>query len=371
MNTNLTVRQATLWFVLYQIGSAYLVLPSAITTIAKQDAWLSIPISIGFHLLLIPLYASIVRQMHGKSFVEHISNLFGSLGGTIAIVFICLFPFLEFIMTLRNLGDFITTTIMPETPYEAIYIIMLLVIFFAVRSGPVVIGRCAEILFFVLLALYLFVRVILLPDTEPNKLLPIFEYGLKPIVLASFNLLAFPYLEAILFLFFAQHIPDPKKWRKAVISSALISGSMYFFMVVQMIAVISDGVIANLTFPTYFLDRTISIGEFLQRFEIVITVFWFVTIFFRLALLLYISAQGLAEAFRLRTANSLLIPLVLISLAMAHYIWPNISFITSFNSVWPFYAMIFGIAFPIVLWLVGKVRGPLASYSLEPSEKNL
>ncbi|MGR6129981.1 GerAB/ArcD/ProY family transporter [Paenibacillus sp. SER-28] len=355
MNSNLTVRQAILWFALYQIGSAYLVLPAVITAVAKQDAWLSIPVSLGFHLLLIPLYASIARQMQGKSFVEHLRCLFGPLGGTISIVFIFFFPFLVFIMTLRNLGDFITIAIMPETPSDAIYFIMLIVIYFAVRSGPAVIGRCAEILFFFLLVLYLLVRITLLSDTTIDNVLPIFEYGLNPIVLASFNLFAFPYLEAILYLFFAQHIPDPKKWRKTVITCALISGGMYFFMVLQIIAVMSEGVVSNLTFPTFFINRTISNGEFLQRFEIFVAVFWFVTIFFRLALLLYVSAQGLADAFRLRSANSLLVPLILIALAMVHSIWPNMQFLIKFFSVWPFYAMIFGIVFPIVLWLVGKV----------------
>ncbi|MDY7994092.1 endospore germination permease [Paenibacillus polymyxa] len=355
MNSNLTVRQAILWFALYQIGSAYLVLPAVITAVAKQDAWLSIPVSLGFHLLLIPLYASIARQMQGKSFVEHLRCLFGPLGGTISIVFIFFFPFLVFIMTLRNLGDFITIAIMPETPSDAIYFIMLIVIYFAVRSGPAVIGRCAEILFFFLLVLYLLVRFTLLSDTTIDNVLPIFEYGLNPIVLASFNLFAFPYLEAILYLFFAQYIPDPKKWRKTVITCALISGGMYFFMVLQIIAVMSEGVVSNLTFPTFFINRTISNGEFLQRFEIFVAVFWFVTIFFRLALLLYVSAQGLADAFRLRSANSLLVPLILIALAMVHSIWPNMQFLIKFFSVWPFYAMIFGIVFPIVLWLVGKV----------------
>lgn len=355
MNSKLTVRQAILWFALYQIGSAYLVLPAVITAVAKQDAWLSIPVSLGFHLLLIPLYASIARQMQGKSFVEHLRCLFGPLGGTISIVFIFFFPFLVFIMTLRNLGDFITIAIMPETPSDAIYFIMLIVIYFAVRSGPAVIGRCAEILFFFLLVLYLLVRFTLLSDTTIDNVLPIFEYGLNPIVLASFNLFAFPYLEAILYLFFAQYIPDPKKWRKTVITCALISGGMYFFMVLQIIAVMSEGVVSNLTFPTFFINRTISNGEFLQRFEIFVAVFWFVTIFFRLALLLYVSAQGLADAFRLRSANSLIVPLILIALAMVHSIWPNMQFLIKFFSVWPFYAMIFGIVFPIVLWLVGKV----------------
>ncbi|NUU74983.1 GerAB/ArcD/ProY family transporter [Paenibacillus xylanilyticus] len=361
MNTKLTVRQAITWFALYQIGSAYLVLPAALSSVAKQDAWLSIPLSLLFHLLFIPLYTSIVRKMQVRSFVEYLRCLFGPLGGTIATVFIVCYPFLECVMTLRNLGDFVTTSIMPETPYDAVYFIMLIAVYFAVKSGPVVIGRCAEILFFFLLALFLLVRITLLPGSEPNNLLPILENGLKPVVLASINLLAFPYLEAILYLFFAHHFSDPKQWRKSVIASALISGVMYFFMVLQIITVISAGVVADLTFPTFFIDRTISIGEFLQRFEIILAVVWFVTIFFRLALLLYISSQGLAEAFRLRSANALLVPLVLIVLAMADFIWPNISFIIEFNQIWPYYAMIFGIVFPIVLWLTGKMRGSLDS----------
>lgn len=361
MNTKLTVRQAITWFALYQIGSAYLVLPAAITSVAKQDAWLSIPISLAFHLMLIPLYTSIARHMKGRTFVEYLRCLFGPLGGTIAIVFIFSFPFLECIMTLRNLGDFVTTSIMPETPYDAIYFIMLIAVYLAVRSGPIVIGRCAEVLFFFFLVLYLLVRITLLPEAELNNLLPILENGLKPVVLASINLFAFPYAEAILYLFFAHHFSDTKQWRKSVIVSALISGSMYFFMMLQIITVISAGVIADLTFPTFFIDRTINIGEFLQRFEIILAIVWFVTIFFRLALLMYISAQGLADAFRLRNANSLLIPLILIILAMTNFIWPNISFIIELNQVWPYYAMIFGIMFPAVLWLTGKIKGSLES----------
>ena len=361
MNAKLTVRQATMWFVLYQIGSAYLVLPAALSSVAKQDAWLSIPITLAFHLLLIPLYTSIVRHMKGRTFVEYLRFLFGPMGGAIAIVFIFAFPFLECIMTLRNLGDFVTTSIMPETPYDAIYFIMLIAVYCAVRSGPVVIGRCAEILFFFLMALYLLVRITLFSDADLNNLLPILENGLKPVVLASINLLAFPYLEAVLYLFFAHHFPDPNKWRKSVIVSALISGGMYFFMVLQIIAVISAGVVADLTFPTFFIDRTISIGEFLQRFEIILAIVWFVTIFFRLALLLYISAQGLADAFRLRSANALFVPLILIVLTMANFIWPSISFIIEFNQIWPYYAMIFGIGFPIVLWLTSKMKGALES----------
>ncbi|PYY26112.1 GerAB/ArcD/ProY family transporter [Paenibacillus illinoisensis] len=297
MGSKLTVRQAITWFVLYQIGSAYLVLPAAITSVAKQDAWLSVPISLAFHLLLIPLYTSIVRQMKGRTFVEYLRNVFGPLGGTISIIFIFAFPFLECIMTLRNLGDFVTTSIMPETPYDAIYFIMLLAVYFAVRSGPVVIGRCAEILIFFLLALYLLVRITLFSDADFKNLLPVLENGLKPVVLASINLFAFPYLEAVLFLFFAHHFPDPKKWRKSMIVSALISGAMYFFMVMQIIAVISAGVVADLTFPTFLLIGRLVLVSFFSDLKSSLPLFGSLRFSFDLHCFYMFQQKGLQKLF--------------------------------------------------------------------------
>lgn len=40
-----------------------------------------------------------------------------------------------------------------------------------------------------------------------------------------------------------------------MITCALISGGMYFFMVLQIIAVMSEGVVSNLTFPTFLLTE--------------------------------------------------------------------------------------------------------------------
>lgn len=214
--------------------------------------------------------------------------------------------------------------------------------------------------FFCLLILYILVRVTLLSETELDNLLPIFEHGIKPIILASFNSFAFPYLESVLFLFFCTTHTRPQKVEKDSNIKCYDKRQHVFFHDFANDHIISDGVVADLMFPTYFIDRTISIGEFLQRFEIIVSIFWYVTIFFRFSLLLYISAQGLADVFRLRSANSLLIPLLLIVLAMVQSIWPNISYIIDFNPIWPYYAMIFGVIFPVVIWLTGEVRSSLA-----------
>jgi spore germination protein KB len=353
----LTARQATLWIVMYQVGSGFLIIPSPIVAIAKQDAWLSALLSLAFHLLWIPLYFAIANRMKGQSLVMHLGTVLGKRGGKLfALLFILFVPYMIFIMTLRNIGDFLSTSIMPETPEDAIYLLMLIAVFCAVRAGAAVIGRSAEVLFLVVPLLYAIVATSLLPSVEISNPFPVFEYGWKPIVQGSFLLLAFPYLETFLFLFLVHNVGDPAVWRKSVVRSSLISGGMYVGMILLVIAVLGEGVTSDLTFASYFVVRTISIGDFIQRFEIVVTIFWYISIFFRLTLLMYVSVHGLAGVFRLTDAKVLTIPLLLLALIMAHSIWPNTLFLTELYQVWPLYAMVFGIAVPLVVWLLGFRR---------------
>jgi spore germination protein KB len=353
----LSARQATMWFVMYYVGSAYLILPSSMVKIARQDAWLSCLFALAIHLLLIPLYVAIAKQMKGKSPVLYFGTLLGKRSSQcFAFLFLLFVPFLIFILTLRNLGDFISTSIMPETPEEAVYALMLIAVYFIVRAGPAVIGRSAETLFLVIPLLFFLVVISLLPNAEIKHLLPVFEYGWKPIVRSSFLFLAFPYLETFLFLFLCPHLGEPRIWKKALLHSSLISFSLYVGMILLVITVLGESVASELTNSSYFVVRTINIGDFIQRFEIVVTIFWYITIFFRLTLLIFITVHGLGAVFQLQDGTSLLIPLLLIALIMAHFMWPNAAFLIEFFQAWPLYAMVFGIALPLVIWLLGRMK---------------
>jgi len=353
----LTARQATLWVVLHQLGSALLFLPSILATVAKQDAWISILFAIGIQLMIFPIYRSIFRKLNGNSFEHYIVALFGNfLGKIILFGFIVCYPFLIMILVIRDLGDFTTTSVVSETPPNAIYLIALSAVVYAVRCGTVVIGRTAEILFFLVLFLFLFGYVSLIPNVSMDRLLPVFENGWKPSFHASLTLLAFPYVESVLYLFFAANLKHPEKWKKAVLASFLFSGCLFFVLTFISIGVLGPGVISHSTYPSYFVVRTISFAGFYERFEVVIGVLWFVTIFFRMALLLHVSSQGLSVVFGLRNPKPLLIPLALISLTMASVVWPNsVYFITSLR-YWTYYSYAFGILFPVLIWLAGKMK---------------
>ncbi|RED59456.1 MULTISPECIES: GerAB/ArcD/ProY family transporter [Cohnella] len=349
----LSERQATIWFMLYQLGSSFLVLPSVLASAAMQDAWLAVPAALALQMLFLPLCLAVARRTGDKTFMAYLDDLWGKKTGRIAIgLFSLACPFLILTMTLRNLGDFISTSLMPETPTDALYLLMMGAVVYINRAGVAVCGRTGEILSFFAVSLLSIIFVSLVPSMKADNLLPVFEYGWRPIASGAVPLLAFPYLESVLFLFFLPRLRY-SHWKRAVYASLAISGGIFLLLTLFTIAVLGETIVANVSFPSYFVVRTISVGDFYERFEVLITILWFITIFMRLSLLMHVSSAGLAHAFQLKSPQALLIPLSLIGLLVANFIWPNVSYLREIFNIWPIYALLFGAAFPFVVWLTG------------------
>lgn len=350
----ITNRQFLIWLIMYEIGSSLLIIPSAIAALAKQDAWIAVILSILLRIAWIPLYGAIANQMNRKSMVRHMTSLFGNwLGKSFCLLYLLLFPYLIFILTLRNLGDFLSNVILIDTPIEIIHVIALASVVYGVWSGIQAVGRAAEILFAGVVLLFVILIFSLLPSIELSNLMPIMENGIKPIIQGSFPLFAFPFMEIVLFLFILPKLERPEKWKSVVYKSSIISGSLFFIVIFIVISVLNAGVTSNLTYPSYFVVRTVSIAGFYERFEVFLAVAWIVTMFFRLSILMFFTLQGVTEIFGLQGLKSLLIPSSIIALEMANIVWPNAASLLELLNVWPYYAMTMGILFPVVLWLVG------------------
>ncbi|WP_336785524.1 GerAB/ArcD/ProY family transporter [Paenibacillus sp. MMO-177] len=356
-NEKLTIRQMTMWFILYQLGSAFLVLPSNLASIAKQDAWIALCIVLVVQLGMVMLYGGIAKQLNGLPFEQYLQTLFGlRFGKLFLLLFTLMYPLLILSLVLRDLADYITTVILPETPMPVIFVLMLGAVIYVVYCGVSTIGRAAEVLFFLVMGLLALGYVPLIPKMSVNNLLPAFEFGWKPIVHASFTTIAFPYIESVLFLYFVAQMQKPEKWKRVVIKSSMISGFLFMCVTVIVIAVLSQGVVSTLNFSSYFAVRTISFSDFFERFEVGVSVIWFIAIFFRMSLLMHVSAIGLSTVFQLKDYRSLLIPIGLITYVMAGIVWPNTAVLFTTFRIWPFYAMIFGIICPILIWIAGHIK---------------
>ena len=278
------------------------------------------------------------------------------MGKAVSILFLP-FPFLLASLVLRNIGDFLTTYIMPETPIQFIHMMMLIVVMMGIRLGIETIARAAEIIFPWFIVLFLMLVIFVSPQIEVQKIQPVLEEGMKPVLHAALLFAAYPFMEFVTFLFIIPHVNRPGEVGKAFFAGTCMGGAIIVVLTALSILVIGPDHTARDIYPSYVLAQKINIGDFLQRIEAIIAGLWFITIFFKLSISFYAATLSLAQILNLKEYRMLVFPLGMIMVVFSLASSPNIVYnFTVILEVWVFFAGTFGLFLPLFLLGVAAIR---------------
>ncbi|MDU0204096.1 MULTISPECIES: endospore germination permease [Paenibacillus] len=351
------VHQFTILTTLFTIGSAILIAPSGLAYDAKQDAWIAAILGLLAGLLLVILYQALGQRFPQQTLVKYCEELMGKwVGKAVGLLYFCFF-FILAALVLRNLGDFISTQVLVDTPLQFTHIFFLAIVILGIRNGLETFTRTSEI-FLPWVLLFFFLMFILLPtQMKVNNIMPILGYGFKPIVRASLPLIGTPYLELVVFLMILPFVNQTKKLGKAFLAGVSIGGSLIVIISLLSILVLGDDLTSVQMYPSFSLARRISIGSFLERLEVVMAGIWFITIYFKLTLCLYASAVALGEVFKLSEIRQLYIPLGMTLVVLSVVAYPNVAYFIKFASkIWLFYSGTFGLVIPLLLLGLAMIR---------------
>ncbi|MDR6553482.1 endospore germination permease [Paenibacillus qinlingensis] len=356
-NEKISLRQFKILVLLFSLGSTILIVPSVLSAFAHQDAWISAILGIAMGCGMICLYVALANRYPNHTIMEYSKFILGRwLGTCVGLIF-----YIYFVITaslvLRNVGDFITTIIMPETPIQVIHFVFLLIIMAGAGLGLEVFARAAEIF---LPWILLFIGVLigfLIPQIELNRLPPLFEASSKAIIHGSLSVLSIPYLEMIVFLIIFPAIHSKLNKSKGFIQAGLMGGLIILIITILCIAVLGWDFTSRHTFPSYTLAKKIHVGGFIQRVEVLVAIIWFLTIFFKLIVCFYGSLVGLSQLLKLGTYHIFIVPSALMMFALAYLIYPNIVYFRDFaTNIWPPFALTVGLFLPAGLLIVSFFR---------------
>ncbi len=356
-DAKISVRQFTILVMMFTIGSSILLVPSALSVHAKQDAWLSAIVGTLAGLLIIALLNAIVRRYPDLTFTECIEKLLGRWIGKCFSLLYVIYAFLLSVVLLRYIGDFITTQMMPETPIESILILFLIVVIIAVNLGIETLARAAELFFPWIILLLVLIIVFVMPQINFKFIQPVLANGIRPIVHGSLPLIGIPFMELVLLLMITPRIKTPDKVGGAFLLGGAIGSAILIAFTLMSILVLGPFLSAMHIYPSFTLTKKINIGDFFQRIEAILAVVWFLTIFFKLTLTYYALAEGLARLLGLSSHRRMLGPLGIICFIYALIIYPNVMYGIKFaGSYWTLFATTYGLLLPLLLLIVSFFR---------------
>ncbi|WP_145035957.1 endospore germination permease [Paenibacillus sp. Y412MC10] len=342
------------------IGTSILVTPSGLAHTAREDAWMASLFSLLINLLMVVLYIAIARLFPGQSIFEIHEKVLGKLLGKLFSL-IYLFYFLILTGTLLgNLGFFLSSEMMPETPIEAIQILFLIAAVMCARMGIILLARVGELMFPWIVFLFMVLVLSLMPQIDWNHIKPMLEEGWMPVAKAGFHSSMFQ--ELIVLMVFLPLVKGEKEGERALMRGAASGGLDLSITVLLSVLILGIEQTENSTFPAYALAKTINLGNFFQRVEGILITLWILTFFIKISLLYLSILQGMKTVFGLKDQNSLIYPLSVLFVIVAWNTYINTVYVADIiQNVWSSYALLHLIVIPIVLYLVGITRTKILS----------
>lgn len=360
----ISMRQLAILTLLFTVGSAILIVPSDMAAIAKQDAWIAALIGLGGGLLVVWLMAALIRAYPQMTLVGVLEALFGKwIGKTVALLLAASLILAGPATVLHDIGEFMTTQMMPETPVQALIILFSIIVLMGLRAGLEVLARSAELLFPWFTILYVSLVVLISSRIEPQHITPVLERGFSPLWAAAVSFMGIVFLPHLaLLLFLPPTVNRPERLTGHFILGSFIGSMMLVIVIVLSILVLGPEITEKSLYPSYSLAKKIDIAHFLQRIEVFMAAIWFISLYFRITLYMLAVVSSIAQVFNFKDYRPLVLPLGMLLVAISFTVYPNLAFKQTWDTeTWTPYILTVGLLLPLVLGGIHLLRNMISN----------
>ncbi|MBD3922532.1 endospore germination permease [Paenibacillus sp. PR3] len=359
-NGKINGRQLMVLVFLFSVGTTVLVIPSGLAGIAKQDAWIAGLVGILLGILIVGLYVLLWRMHPEKTFVGICEAVLGKWAGTVVSLIYCLYLFMLTAAVLFYVSNFFQIHFLPRTPVVFTCALFAIIVVMGVRMGLESIARTSELMLPWFLILFFVLVTTLTPQINADNMLPVYEAGTKSVIWAGIIFAGTAYMPMVFLFALLPKVQDRqmKLARLGVFLAAAAGGLCVVLVTLLCVLILGPDYTMRSIFPSYALVKKISIGNFIQRIEAILAALWFITTYMKTTFYFYSWVTSLSEILRLNNYRTLTLPCAIIMIVFSQIVYPNVIYMQHWDeTVFPPYIITIGVVIPVVLWIIGLMRG--------------
>ncbi|NHN30995.1 GerAB/ArcD/ProY family transporter [Paenibacillus agricola] len=341
----------------YLTGSAIVNVPGPIIALAKNDAWLSLLLALcgGFLILLGMLYLN--RLYPEQGFIEMSSQIVGR-PGAIGLVWLII-PFAFHLCTgiSLDIGLFLKSSLMRETPLYIFCGFIFGLAAITVRCGIEVIARMFTLLVVIVMLFTISVWLLAVPDYEPIMLLPVMPNGLAPVLHGAYSSFGFPYGEMGIFLFLFSYVrsDEQSKLKKPLLIALLLNGVTLIFSILSTIMIFGP-MAGERKYSLFEVARVVEVQEIIQRIESVIGMSLIAGSYMKVTIALFILNKAFTELFKPREPCFFVYPLTLVCYLMAINFKGDTRWVYFVSVIHPLWVTLILTSPILILVIVAKIK---------------
>jgi spore germination protein KB len=357
-------------FLIFEASTAILYTPARVATLAGPDSWLAVSLGDVFYGLLVLLVAvALGKRFPDQVFTGYLPEILGQVAGKLlAAVYALIFIHLGSVM-LNEGSTFIQLTLLSLTPPVVLDTVLIAIAIYGAYLGIEVIARENGIVLPVWLLMVGLLFALAATEMDFSNLKPVFENGLLPVLRAGLFhggwrgevfllLMLYPYLNQ-------KH--EALKTGLLYLGSAMILAGAGQGVIV---GVLGGPVTAHLIYPFEVLVGYISLGNWLERLEIVASVFLIAAFIIKLAIIYHTAGIAVASTLGLKNYRITLIPIALMAIILSRvFLGTYLKLSDYLFHPWPIEAPIVELAIPALILLLAVIRKKAAPEAVRHSAR--
>lgn len=342
------------------LATAILSAPALTTNLAERDMWISPFFASLLGFVAVYLSYRLNTLYPNESVIEYSGHIVGRAAGKIlGFVFLIFYLNLDAVV-IREYGEFVLGSFLTRTPMQVVLISMILVSAFAVYGGVEVLGRCAEIMVPVVMLLFIVIVLLLIPELEPDNVLPIMEKGIVPALKGALVQQGW-FSEYFMISFILPFVTDRNKAMKFGMLSV---ASVVFLLLISHLSTLMlfGKITGSLSLPVLIAARYISYADFFEHVESVVMAIWVTGMFIKITVFYYVTALGTAQWLKLSDHKRVVLPIGFVLVVFSMWSATNSQELTHYlGTTIPFYLTTVQVFIPLILLLAALIRRKIQS----------
>lgn len=364
-NGTISIRQFTILVFSVTVGDLVLNLSSIIAYESRQDAYLACAIGCTLGMLLVLMYSAIAKRCGNTPFFTFTDQVLGRWLGTIFALCMLMFLIVTVSGFMREVSVFMIIHMLPETPIQVTTFLLLSIVVIATRLGIEAFTRSAELFFGAFVLLFVILFLSLIPSLNFDYYEPILGLGAKPLIRGALQTSLLVFSELFVFLKIIPQIVNREKLQTNFIIGAALGSVVLIILTFLCLIVLGVESTARNVYPVYSLARKISVGNFLQRMELLFTIMWIFTTFIKITVFFYAFTTGLARLLRLKDYRTIIFPNAIFLYVLTASLSPNTIYQGYvLSKYWFLFNFTFAVCLPLLLLTTYHFRKKLNPLSL-------
>lgn len=350
----MTPKQAIIVLMFFTVGSS---LDVGLNSASRQDAWLAIVIGLLLAIPLIWAFARLLSLYPGQSLYDIILDVFGRVAGRIVLLLFLLHIIMVGALILRNFADFLLVVTLPETPEFVFFLFMFALCVWMVKSGMGAFGRWAKFVLPLVLFVEAFMFLISVKDMDFDNLKPVMGSNFNTLLGSSFLLFSLPFTETVIVAFLFGRI-RPAGNPYFIYGVGVSAGALILLAAtLANILLLGGAALGKFYFPSYRSASIVTLGDFFNRVEVLVGMFFMLTGFAKICVCMFAAAEGFSKLLNKQECRDMAIPAALLMLVLAQILFSNtFELYTWLQTVFPYYALPFQVALPLITLAGAEIK---------------